>query len=316
MAKPTKLPEWASGGSADVTEPSAGEKALGWEAGKTAPAGWMNWIQELVYDWFVWVDERFSDGATADETTINNPTGGAELLRVSATNGTSFMDQDDFRAYYDGTDNFLYFGSNDYITFDVSTGDIIVVVNGAEKIRMGASGVVVDGDANFELSAGADAHIQFDALDLITYDRSANEFLFKTASATRLYVDAARTKVEGYLEVTSNDSVPVSNINELHFRNLVTAQCRVTGGGTPVVSSGSYNINTGAITSTGVGIYTVTLDTATPTGTPMACVNDSSGVGKVAKVTQLTSTTYQVSTFISSTGAASHQDFNFFIVGS
>lgn len=40
----TKLPRWATGGLADVTEPSSGRKDLGWEVDQIPPAGYENWL--------------------------------------------------------------------------------------------------------------------------------------------------------------------------------------------------------------------------------------------------------------------------------
>ena len=64
MAKPTALPEWASGGSAQITEPSEAQKDLGWAEGDPAPARWMNWWQELCHQWFTWLDARTVEGST------------------------------------------------------------------------------------------------------------------------------------------------------------------------------------------------------------------------------------------------------------
>lgn len=50
------LPEWATGGSAAVVEPSAGVKAVGWEGGEEPPAEWFNWWQLLVYQWIALLD--------------------------------------------------------------------------------------------------------------------------------------------------------------------------------------------------------------------------------------------------------------------
>jgi hypothetical protein len=56
MPKPTQLPEWATGAGADVSEPNAARKALGWVAGLVPPAGHQNWWQNLVYDWLAWLE--------------------------------------------------------------------------------------------------------------------------------------------------------------------------------------------------------------------------------------------------------------------
>lgn len=53
--KPTKLPEWASGGTADVVEPTSGEKSLGWQAGQTPPAPYMNWLMGGDFGYYPWL---------------------------------------------------------------------------------------------------------------------------------------------------------------------------------------------------------------------------------------------------------------------
>lgn len=50
------LPEWATGGSAAIVEPSAGVKAVGWQGGEEPPAEWFNWWQLLVYRWIALLD--------------------------------------------------------------------------------------------------------------------------------------------------------------------------------------------------------------------------------------------------------------------
>lgn len=51
MSKPTKLPEWASGGSAAITEPSEEKKDLGWVVAEKPAAQYFNWLLKNVYDW-------------------------------------------------------------------------------------------------------------------------------------------------------------------------------------------------------------------------------------------------------------------------
>lgn len=48
--EPTKLPEWASSGSAAITEPSEAKKDLGWIAEKP-PHEYFNWLLNLIYQW-------------------------------------------------------------------------------------------------------------------------------------------------------------------------------------------------------------------------------------------------------------------------
>ncbi len=55
MAKPSSLPRWATGGAV-TPEPTEGKKTLGWEPGEKPPAQYVNWAQNLVYQWCVYLD--------------------------------------------------------------------------------------------------------------------------------------------------------------------------------------------------------------------------------------------------------------------
>lgn len=67
--KPTDLPQWADGGSAQITEPSAGKKLLGWIKEKPSFA-FFNWFWNLVYQWLGWAkkygEEHVHDGGATD----------------------------------------------------------------------------------------------------------------------------------------------------------------------------------------------------------------------------------------------------------
>lgn len=92
VSKPTSLPRWATDGSALLTEPSSGKKDVGWEV-EEPPADWMNWLQNLVYQWLHYLDDLeaqaltwtaehvFDDDVTVNgELTVNNAAGiGASL---------------------------------------------------------------------------------------------------------------------------------------------------------------------------------------------------------------------------------------------
>ncbi len=57
MAKPSTLPEWATGG--DVVEPIAGKKAVGFVDEEHPPAQHLNWLFLLIYQWILWFDDVF-----------------------------------------------------------------------------------------------------------------------------------------------------------------------------------------------------------------------------------------------------------------
>jgi hypothetical protein len=57
VSKPTTLPEWATSGSADITEPLLAEKQTGWIGGEAPPAQFFNWWMKLVYQWMTYVND-------------------------------------------------------------------------------------------------------------------------------------------------------------------------------------------------------------------------------------------------------------------
>ena len=56
MARPTKLPRWATGGSAVIAEPSEPEKDAGHLPQTILTAQLANWLSNLVYQWIVYLD--------------------------------------------------------------------------------------------------------------------------------------------------------------------------------------------------------------------------------------------------------------------
>lgn len=74
--KPTSLPEWASGPAAEIQDPGAGKRAIGWIAEKP-PHEWFNWLLNLIYQWCSWlnnftkpVDHRYV--SVTDSNTVAN----------------------------------------------------------------------------------------------------------------------------------------------------------------------------------------------------------------------------------------------------
>jgi hypothetical protein len=54
MARPAKLPEWATSG-ANIVEPSSGKKLAGWLNGEQPPAPFFNWFSNLAFQWLTWL---------------------------------------------------------------------------------------------------------------------------------------------------------------------------------------------------------------------------------------------------------------------
>lgn len=61
MPKPSDLPEWATGGTADIIEPSSSKKSQGVVNGQGFLAETYNWLQNLIYTWLVYF-EAWTDG--------------------------------------------------------------------------------------------------------------------------------------------------------------------------------------------------------------------------------------------------------------
>lgn len=59
--RPSTLPEWATDGGADITEPTLGEKQTGWVNNVAADGAFQNWWQNLVYDWTVYFDDAITN---------------------------------------------------------------------------------------------------------------------------------------------------------------------------------------------------------------------------------------------------------------
>jgi hypothetical protein len=64
MARPSNLPEWASGGSAAIVEPLAGKKLIGYVSGEHPPAEIDNWLLHLIYLWISWFVTRADQPTT------------------------------------------------------------------------------------------------------------------------------------------------------------------------------------------------------------------------------------------------------------
>ncbi len=76
--KPSSLPTWATDGGTTL-EPSAGEKAAGWVVGTRAPARWMNWVLNLIYQWTQYLDAPVGTGAGAGIDATGGSTSGSGL---------------------------------------------------------------------------------------------------------------------------------------------------------------------------------------------------------------------------------------------
>lgn len=60
MAKPNKVPTWATDGGAEITEPSIGKRAVGWILERPAYQ-YFNWLFNAIGTWLGFVDSQFAD---------------------------------------------------------------------------------------------------------------------------------------------------------------------------------------------------------------------------------------------------------------
>lgn len=88
-AKPSTLPEWASGGSAEVTEPTLEKKQAGWIVEKPSH-DYFNWWQNLVYRWAAYLDDLANHAFTWTAThlfqgpvTVSTPDAAGAALSVT-----------------------------------------------------------------------------------------------------------------------------------------------------------------------------------------------------------------------------------------
>lgn len=61
--RPNSIVNWANSVSADVVEPSAGQKEIGWVVDDRPPAGWLNWFQNAVCTFLSYLEENGSGWA-------------------------------------------------------------------------------------------------------------------------------------------------------------------------------------------------------------------------------------------------------------
>lgn len=77
MALPSDLPEWASGGSAVVINPTTAKKAAGWVNSEKPPAGFLNWLAYTTYLWLVQLKALFLGTVTVKSLQADGTGGGA-----------------------------------------------------------------------------------------------------------------------------------------------------------------------------------------------------------------------------------------------
>lgn len=77
MALPSDLPEWASGGSAVVINPTTAKKAVGFVNSEKPPAGFFNWLFYTINLWLVQLKALFLGTVTVKSLQTDGTGGGA-----------------------------------------------------------------------------------------------------------------------------------------------------------------------------------------------------------------------------------------------
>lgn len=147
--KPNKTARWATDGGTTL-EPLSGEKDTGWVVEEKPPARHMNFLQNIAFQWFRWLDERHDDGGTpADYVTHpEDPAtgaGGAGTFRggdsVDAAGGAATFRAGDSAAGVGGSS---VFRGGDSVGTNAEGGDADLVAGtatgtGSSQARIKAS---------------------------------------------------------------------------------------------------------------------------------------------------------------------------------
>lgn len=156
FTKPTLVPRWADVGGNIAAAPE-GLKDVGWGNNQEPPAGIQNEWQNLVGEWFKWLNERLDDGMSPDEVALLAPADasqaikfneqGARILRGLAVGfdqnpppgGIAFGDAQ-ANLTNDGTLVRLEFDTGDHIEFDRSNNLLRFTVAGTLLFTLTAAG--------------------------------------------------------------------------------------------------------------------------------------------------------------------------------
>ena len=90
MVKPLKKPEWATGGSAVVTEPTLAKKQNGWKNPEKPSDGVWNWLHYVTNQWIDWLDDQTDEDyligrrlTAGDNVTLTDNEDGTERIDVN-----------------------------------------------------------------------------------------------------------------------------------------------------------------------------------------------------------------------------------------
>jgi len=243
--KPTDIPRWADT-SGNVVEPSEAKKDAGWVFEEIPPSSYENWKEKLNGEWWKWIDERFSDGASADELRSLFPleiqdadfrlelVGSVARVYFDDTNNDWFdfdRTADQYRMYignaaeYTFSDDAADWQGNDLEnvgTLDASNVAVTdSVITGG--LAVGYSGPAVDdevrvGDANFSLhwASANTTELIFDTSDRITFERnqgdgSLGKWQWIIDGTIEFDFDRLGMRIQDGLYVGSTTGVPTTN---------------------------------------------------------------------------------------------------------
>lgn len=315
FSKPSKVPEW-NDNATNRTEPTEPQKDTGWAFQQIPPSSWENWRANLVGQWFKWVDERFSDGATNDELDLDVgtqfevliastaharlTTGGLGIkeglfvgggtLSAPIGNQLNIEDANFFLELNLGV-TFLNMDSGDYLQFHRGNNEFNFYIGSTEEMAINASGVeianglvvglaatpvddrIIVGDGNFYLHwDGTDPFLNFDANDYVTFDRSVNELLFVLSSSVELRLRTTGIETDR-LVPTYTGSTTDQQAQEISLQHAASCMAVVDSAGNQDTTAGFPNWNVGSTGRVSPGVYTVTQSTATGNNNRAVFVN-------------------------------------------
>lgn len=238
--KPTTLPIWNTGGL-NRTDPGASKKALGWVLSEEPPSSWFNWLQHYTGAWFVWIDERMSDGANEEDLNIR-----ALVPDTTGDGGSLNLDAGDANTTGDGGNANLNAGDA------VGTG-----IGGFARVNGGDGVSGTGGDVRITGGAATSAKGGDIVLTAGVGDTGGGYCEVNAANA-------GTSGAGGYVQLQAGDSIGTTGGN-------VTIEA-----GASDANGGSVDIDAGSTTSSGAG-GAVTINAGDSVGTAGGAVTITSG---------------------------------------
>ena len=229
FTKPTLVPRWADVGGNIAVAPE-GLKDVGWGNNQEPPAGIQNEWQNLVGEWFKWLDERLDDGMSPDEVALLAPADasdaikfneqGARILRGLAVGfdqnpppGAIAFGDAQANLTNDGTLVRLEFDTGDHIEFDRANNRMRFTIAGTLLFTLSASGATFAGLLGVTALAADNATVGVNLNVIGTTTGNTATFSDVTVdSVTTLEPDIRHGVRTRQLAVSGLDSTGVSGI--------------------------------------------------------------------------------------------------------